>query len=151
MSMFDDFNNMFDLAGLAKDIEEVASSTREFVEVPHGDYEVRVASMELGETSEKAKNPGMPMAKVRMQVLAGEYKGQSIFMNQMLTSGFGIHKMNEFLDSLESGIPVVFENFSQYASLMDAVFDAVDGVGEYQLNFEENKKGFNTYTIVKRF
>ena len=98
-----------------------------------------------------SKNPGMPMAKVWFDILAGEYKGQKIFMNQMLTSGFGIHKMNEFLDSLETGITVVFENFSQYADLFARIFSEVDGVAEYQLNYGENNKGYSTYSIVQRF
>lgn len=151
MTMFEKFNSMMDLEGLKHDIEDAAKSTGEFVDVPHGDYEVRVASMELGETSEKAKNPGMPMAKVRFQIVAGEYAGQSIFMNQMLHKGFGIHKFNQFMESLETGIPIEFENFEQYNALIDQVFDAVDGVCEYQLSYGENNKGFSTYDVVQKF
>ena len=153
-NIFEKFNNLFGengLAGLKDDIASAASNTGDFVEVPKGEYEVKVVKIELGETGEKSKNPGMPMAKVWFDILAGEYKGQKIFMNQMLTSGFGIHKMNELLTSLESGIPIVFENFEQYASLFEAVFNAVDGRGEYQLAYGENGKGFATYTIVQRF
>ena len=150
-SIFDRFNQQFDIEGLKSDIEQAASSTGEFVEVPHGDYEVKVVKIELGETGEKSKNPGMPMAKVWFEILAGEYKGQKIFMNQMLTSGFGIHKMNEFLDSLETGIRVQFENFTQYADLFKQIFDAVDGTSEYQLAYGENNKGYSTYTIVQKF
>jgi hypothetical protein len=69
----------------------------------------------------------------------------------MLTSGFGIHKMNELLESLETGIPVSFENFNQYNELFAMVFDAVDGKAEFQLAYGENKKGFSTYTIVQRY
>ena len=150
-NIFEKFNAAFDLEGLKSDIEQAASSTGEFVEVPHGDYEVKVVKIELGETGEKSKNPGMPMAKVWFEILAGEYKGQKIFMNQMLTSGFGIHKMNEFLDSLETGIRVQFENFTQYADLFKQIFDAVDGKSEYQLAYGENNKGYSTYTIVQKF
>ena len=150
-NIFEKFNAAFDLEGLKSDIEQAASSTGEFVEVPHGDYEVKVVKIELGETGEKSKNPGMPMAKVWFEILAGEYKGQKIFMNQMLTSGFGIHKMNEFLDSLETGIRVQFENFTQYADLFKQIFDAVDGKGEFALAYGENNKGYATYTITQRF
>lgn len=142
---------MIDVEGLKKDIEDAANSTGEFVEVPKGDYEVKVVKIELGETGEKSKTPGMPMAKVWFEILAGEYKGQKIFMNQMLTSGFGIHKMNEFLTSLETGVSVVFENFEQYSELFNQIFDEVDGKAEYQLAYGENNKGFSTYTIVQRF
>ena len=150
-NMFEKFNKMFDVDGLKKDIEQAATSSGDFVEVPKGDYEVKVVKIELGETGEKSKNPGMPMAKVWFEVIAGEYKGQKIFMNQMLTSGFGIHKMNEFLDSLETGIPVVFENFVQYDELFKAIFKEIDGKGEYALAYGENNKGYSTYAITKRF
>lgn len=150
-NIFEKFNSMIDVAGLKQDVEKAAESSGDFVEVPKGDYEVKVTKIELGETGEKSKNPGMPMAKVWFDILAGEYKGQKIFMNQMLTSGFGIHKMNEFLISLETGIPVVFENFAQYNDLFAQIFNAVDGKSEYQLAYGENNKGYATYTIVQKF
>lgn len=152
-AMFEKFNNLFGaegLAGLQKDIEDAANNSGDFVEVPKGDYEVKVTKIELGETGEKSKTPGMPMAKVWFDILAGEFKNQKIFMNQMLTSGFGIHKMNEFLSSLESGVTVLFENFEQYDSLFKEVFEAVKDA-EYQLCYGENNKGYATYTIVQKF
>ena len=150
-NMFEKFNSMFDIDGLKKDIESAASSTGEFVEVPKGDYEVKVVKIELGETGEKSKTPGMPMAKVWFEILTGEYKGQKVFMNQMLTTAFGFHKMNEFLDSLETGIPVAFENFTQYDALFKDILREVDGRAEYHLNYGENNKGYATYTILERF
>lgn len=150
-NIFEKFNSIIDVAGLKQDAETAANSNGDFVEVPKGEYEVKVTKIELGATGEKSKNPGMPMAKVWFDILAGEFKGQKIFMNQMLTSGFGIHKMNEFLDSLETGIPVVFENFQQYADLFKQIFSEVDGTAEFQLSYGENNKGYSTYTIVQRF
>lgn len=150
-NIFEKFNSMIDIEGLKHDVESAASSDGDFVEVPKGDYEVKVTKIELGETGEKSKNPGMPMAKVWFDILAGDFKGQKIFMNQMLTSGFGIHKMNEFLTSLKTGITVQFENFAQYADLFKQIFDAVDGKAEFQLCYGENNKGYSTYTIIQRF
>lgn len=153
-NIFEKFNGLFGeegLAGLKDDIASAASSDGDFVEVPKGEYEVKVTKIELGETGEKSKTPGMPMAKVWFDILAGDFKGQKIFMNQMLTTGFGIHKMNEFLSSLETGITVQFENFGQYADLFKQIFDAVDGKAEFQLSYGANNKGYSTYTIVQRF
>ena len=150
-NIFEKFNSMIDVEGLKKDVEEAANNSGDFVEVPHGDYEVKVVKIELGETGEKSKTPGMPMAKVWYEIIAGDYKGQKIFQNQMLTTGFGIHKMNELLNSLETGIPVVFENFTQYADLFKQIFDAVDGKAEFALAYGENNKGYATYTITQRF
>ena len=150
-SIFDKFNTMFDVEGLKKDIEQTASSDGEFIEVPKGEYEVKVTKLEIGETGEKSKTPGMPMAKVWYEILTGDYKGQKIFQNQMLTTGFGLHKMNELLENFETGISVTFENFNQYADLFKQIFDAIDGKAEYQLSYGQNNKGYSTYNIVKRF
>lgn len=149
--MFAKFNDMFDLSGLKKDIEGASSNTGEFVEVPDGSYEVKVSKIELSQTGERSKNPGMPMMKVWFDILAGDFKGQKIFCNQMMTTGFGIHKCTELLTAMESGVPVVFENFEQYAAVMEEVFNAIDGKGEYELAYGHNNKGYATYTIVQRF
>lgn len=147
-NIFEKFNSMMDIEGLKQDVANAATNTGDFVDVPHGDYEVKVVKIELG-----ASKKELPMAKVWFEVLAGEYKGQKIFMNQMLTSGFGVHKMNEFLDSLETGIPALFENFKQYADLFAQIFAEVDGKAEYQLSYTANPKNdkFSNYTIVQRY
>lgn len=150
-NLFAKFNSMIDVEGLKHDVEDAASKSGDFPEIPHGEYEVKVTKIELGATGEKAKTPGMPIAKVAFDILAGEYKGLKIFMNQMLTSGFGIHKMNEFLTALETDIPVQFENFEQYADLFAQIFTEVDGKAEYQLSYGANNKGYDTYTIIQRF
>lgn len=150
--MFAKFNEMFGgaegLRDLQKDIADQNSKTGDFVEVPHGDYEVKIVKIELGQSKSE-----LPMAKVWFEILAGEYKGQKIFMNQMLTKAFGFHKMNEFLNSLETGITVVFENFEQYADLFAQIFAEVDGKAEYQLAYTANPKNekFSDYNIVQRF
>lgn len=150
--MFAKFNEMFGgeagLRDLQNDIAAQNTKTGDFVEVPHGDYEVKVVKIELGQSKKE-----LPMAKVWFEILAGEYKGQKIFMNQMLTSAFGFHKMNEFLNSLETGVTVLFENFGQYADLFAQIFAEVDGKAEYQLSYTANPKNekFSDYNIVQRF
>lgn len=148
VSLFERFNSTFDIAGLQEDIANASNGN--FEEVPHGDYEVAITKIELGETGPNSKTPGMPLAKVWFKIVAGDFKGQLIFMNQNLTSGRGIHMMNTFLESLESGIVVSFENFVQYANLMESVFKAVES-DEFQLAYGQNNKGYNTYNIVQKF
>lgn len=152
-NIFEKFNEMMDIDGLKADVAKAAENTGDFVEVPHGDYEVKITKIELGATGEKSKTPGAPMVKVWFDILAGDFKGQKIFMNQMLTSGFGIYKMNEFLNSLETGITVQFENFTQYNGLLTQIFNEVDGTAEFQLSYTANPKNakFSEYTIVQRF
>ena len=151
--MFAKFNEMFGgesgLADLKSDIETAASKDVAFVEVPKGDYEVKITKIELGETGEKSKTPGVPKASVWFEIVAGEYKGQKIFMTQVLTKPFSFHKLNEFLNSLETGIPVGFENFVQYGDLLEQIFNEVDGRAEYHLAYGENK-GFPTYDIIQK-
>lgn len=149
--MFEKFAAMVDVEGLKKDVETAAASTGDFVEVPDGNYEVRVSKLEIGETGPNSKTPGMPMAKVWFDIVAGDFKGQKIFMNQMLTSGFGIHKLNTLLTALETGIEVTFENFIQYNELLKQIFAEVDGKAEYELAYGHNAKNFATYEIVQRF
>lgn len=152
-NMFEKFKSMVDLDGLKADIAAAEANTGDFVKIPHGDYEVKVVKIELGATGEQSKSPGAPKASVWFEVLAGDFKGQKIFMTQMLTSGFGIHKMNEFLISLETGIAVQFENFEQYAEMFAQIFDAVDGKAEYQLHYAPNKKNanFDDFKIVQKY
>jgi hypothetical protein len=150
-NIFERFNSMMDVEGLARDTETAAANDGDFVEVPFGDYEVKISKIELGATGEKSKTPGAPIAKVWFDVLAGDFKGSKIFMNQMLTSGFGVHKMNQFLNSLETGITAVFENFEQYDDLFKKIFNEIDGKGEYQLHYDQNNKGYSIYEIIQRF
>lgn len=156
-NMFDKFNEMF--GDVAKDVEEAASGNVERKEVPFDDYEVRITKLEIVANDYKDGDYyGLPELSVWFRIIGnGEYAGQMLFRNMRLASvkkpsatGFMIHKVNEFLESLESGIPVVYENPTQYKALVDSIFREIDGRAEYQLAYFENK-GFKDYQIVKRF
>lgn len=157
-NIFEKFNAMMDVEGLKQDVADASSGTVEKKEVPYGDYEVRIAKLELGEHPFDDDYKGMPEAKVWFKIIgSGEYAGQMLFMNKRLVSlknpsatGFIMHKFNEFLNSLETGIIVTFENWVQYGDLIKQIFDIIDGRGEYQLAYFENK-GYKDYAIVKRF
>lgn len=140
---FSKFDKQVDLEGLKKDIED--SSNNDFKEVPHGNYEVAINKLELTES----KN-GNPMVTCWFKVLTGNYKGSLIFMNQVITQGFQIHIVNEFLRSLESDVEITFESYSQYNDLLLDVFEAVDGNLEFGLKYGE-RKGFNTFEITDVF
>ena len=141
---FSKFDKQVDLEGLKKDIEDSASN--DFKEVPLGSYEVAITKLELGESSKSD-----PMVKVWFKIVSeGEYKGSLIFMNQVITKGFQIHIVDEFLRSLESGVDVHFESYSQYAELLADIYKAIEGNYEYALKYGE-KKGFNTFEITEVF
>ena len=140
---FSKFDKKFDLDGLKKDIED--SANNDFKEVPLGTYEVAINKLELSES----KNHD-PMVKVWFKILTGEYKNSLIFMNQVITRGFQIHIMNEFLRSLETDIDITFESYSQYNELLMDIFEAVNDKLEFALKYGENK-GFNSFDIVEVF
>lgn len=143
MSVLEKFNNMFDLSGLQEDIERAGK--REYVEVPEGDYEVVIDKLELGESKSN-----LPQAKVWFKIIAGDFKGQRLFMYQNLDKGFQIRQFNNFLASLDSELGIVFEDFVQYASLMESIHEEIQTY-EYQLSYGVNEKGFKTYDIVQKF
>lgn len=144
-NLFAEFDKMYDVAGLQADIKEAAENNGERVDVPHGAYEVSINKMEL-----KKSNAGNPMVSVWFKVLAGNHKSQLIFMNQVITQGFQIHLANEFLRSLETGLTIEFETYSQYGALLQDVFKATKKL-EYGLEYTENNKGYSVFKITDVF
>lgn len=150
---FSKFDKMVDLNGLKKDIAdaEANGSGADFKDVPHGSYEVVVDKLELTET----KKTGKPMASCWMKIVGdGEFKGQRIFMNQVITQGFQIHIMNAFLRSLlpdDSGIDVEFTGYADYNDLLLDIAEYIDRKFEYGLEYGENNKGFDTFQVTDIF
>lgn len=146
MDIWAKFDQMVDAEGLKKDVEQAAKNQREFKEVPEGHYEVVIEKIELRESSTKR-----PMVSIWMKILEGEYKGQLLFWNQVVDVGFGLHKVNEFLRSLDSGLEVQFENFTQYGNLLMDIHEAIDGKLEYGLKYSKNNKGYDEFEITDVF
>ena len=152
---FSKWDKAVDKEGLKEDIKAASENSSSFKEVPVGTYEVKVEKMEIVETGEKSKNPGMPMVSIWFKILAGEYKGSLIFYNKVImgtsNDGFMIHSNNEFLKQFDSGIEVEFESYSQYADMLLDIHEAINGKLEYALDYGENKQGFKTYEITEVF
>lgn len=146
---FSKFDKEVDLDGLKNDLEEVEKNggSGERKEVPHGTYEVKVDKLELTES----KTSGNPMVTCWFKILSGEFKNSLIFMNQVITQAFQIHIVNDFLRSLDSGIDVTFDSYSQYADLLYDIHEAIDGTTEYALEYGETNKGYATFTITDVF
>lgn len=145
MSIYDEFDSKFDTAGLKKDLEAVKDNKTEYKEVPHGMYEVKITKLELTKSSK-----GDPMVSIWFKIVNDcDYKNQLIFMNQVINSGFGLHKCNEFLRTI-SALPIDFESFKQYSMLLTDIMEEIDGKREFQLNYGTNK-GFNTFKIEQVF
>lgn len=146
MGNWEKFDKAIDTEGLRQDVKEAADNGGggNYAEVPHGTYEVKIEKLELKESSK-----GDPMVSVWMRILTGDYEKSCIFMNQVITQGFQIHIMNEFLRSLDSGIEVEFNTYSQYDQMLMDIHEAIDGTLEFCLEYGKGKKDFNTYKITE--
>lgn len=150
-NIFAQWDNAIDVDGLQKDIQEAAQNgSGSFKEVPHGKYEVAIEKMEL--KASKAHND--PMVSVWMKICDGEFKDSLIFMNQVITKGFQIHIVNEFLRSLIQNCtdaPVVeFKSYSQYANLLMDIHELIADSFEYAVDYGQ-KNNFNTFKITEVF
>lgn len=148
---FDKFDSMVDLEGLRADVEDAAKNGKgDYKDVPVGEYEVSIDRLELKESKK-----GDPMVSCWMKIAAGEYKGQMLFMNQVVTRGFQIHIVNDFLRSLVYGVEgaptVTFESYRQYAELLMDVLEAVQGHHEYAVKYGETSKGYSTFEVTEIF
>lgn len=144
---FSKFDKQVDLEGLRKDIEEAEKNGGgDYKEVPCGTYEVRIQKLELTQSSKDD-----PMVTCWFKIIAGEYKGSLIFMNQVITKPFQFHIVNDFLRSLESEQEIKFESYRQYAELLMDIMEDIDGSCEYVLEYGETSKGFSTFKITDVF
>lgn len=152
MNVFEKFDNMTDLASLQNDIKEAESgTTKEFEALPDGTYEVSLAKIELKES----KN-GKPMVAMRFKILEGKYANQLMFVNQVISSGFGVHKCNELLKKMCEFVPsivVEFKSYTQYNDLLNNIFDEVEKSYSYAIKQSTNKKNdqYKDYEIVEVF
>lgn len=144
--MFEKWNSNADLAGLQKDIKDAQDNNREFEKVPHGEYEVKLDKLEL-----KATKKGDPMVSAWFTILAGKYKNSKLFMNQVVTQGFQIHIVNEFLRDMCTDLNIEFIDYKQYADLLLDVAEFCDENNlEFALKYEDNK-GYDKFTITDVF
>lgn len=146
MTIWEKFDQMVDTEGLKKDLKEVEENKVNYEEVPEGLYEVRIENIELKESNTKR-----PMVSIWMRILEGPYKNQMLFWNQVVDIGLGLHKVNEFLRSLDTGLNIEFENFRQYNELLMDVFEAIDGKLEYGVKYSKNSKGYSEFEITDVF
>lgn len=146
-NIFEKWNKTIDIGGLHKDLEEASKNTGgNYVDVPVGTYEVKLIKGEVSPT----KNDD-PKVSLWFEVLAGEYEGQKIFFNQVITQGFQIHIVDEFLKSMDSGVDVQFVDYAQYNDMIMDVVEACNGKLEFALEYGVNNKGYKTFKITEIF
>lgn len=149
MNIFEKFNQQVDVEALKNEVAEASSNSNDsdFKEVPFGTYEVQIEKLEQVMTK---KEPQRPMLSVWFKIISGEYKGQRMFMNQLLTGGFPIYIATEFLRSLDSGLTIEFKDYVQFANLILEVRDNIEGKKEYAVAKSDNK-GYDKFTVTQVF
>lgn len=141
-NMWEKFDREID-KDMQKKIAEAENS--EYVEVPLGDYEVKVDNMEL-----KISKNGNPMVSIWFRIVAGDFEKNLLFMNQVINQPFQIGLANKILRALDPNKEVEFESYTQYANLILDIFEDIDGKYEYALKYGE-KKGFSTFEVLDIF
>ena len=147
-NIFEKWNKSTDLTGLRKDIEEAKENggNMEYEKVPHSNYEVKVDKIEL-----KPTKKGDPMVSIWFTILEGKYKNSKLFMNQVITQGFQLNIMNNFLRSMDTGVNVEFVDYAQYADMLLDVAEACDtNKLEFAVKYEDYK-GYDKFTIEEVF
>ena len=127
---FSKFNKEFPADKMKEQIKE-AKENSGGSNLPDGEYKVKLDKMELTQSSK-----GALMIKAQFRIIAGDHKKQCIFVNRVLTGtkndGFMMIKANEFLESLDSGCDVTFEDWEQYN---DLIMDIAEAVQEDNLEY----------------
>lgn len=146
--IFNDFDNAFLNDNFLSDITAAENGQQgEQRDAPVGKYEVKIEKMEL-----KKSKAGDPMFSCWFRIIKGEYEKQVIFMNQLLTRGFQIHIVNEFMRSLKTNQEITFVSFKQYGQLINDVFNEItEAKTEFALDYSENAKGFKEFKIFEVF
>lgn len=147
MMDFSKFDSMFDLEGLKNDIKAAADRNTEVVEVPDGQYECKVEKMEM-----KESKSGNPMVSIWFRIVAGDFKNSVLFMNQVITTGFGLHTAKKTLSDMDTGLPIDFQSFSQFAGLIESVKEAIETQKlEYAVKYTTTKNNYKNFEITEVF
>ncbi len=141
MTIFDKWNQAVDMKSLQAEIKELEEGKTEYREVPVGFYKCQIDQMELKESSK-----GDPMFFVQLRILAGEFANSCLFQNQVVTQGFQIAQVNQFLRSLALR-EVEFVNYGQYHNLIAELMEAIDGRFAYLVEYKRSKRDFPLYNI----
>ena len=148
-NIWNEFDKAINTKELQNEIKEAAENGGgNYKEVPVGKYEVAVEKMELVKSKK-----GDPMVTIWFKIVGKDdpYKGSLIFMNQVITQGFQIHIVNELLRSMDTGIDVHFDTYSQYGNLLMDIHEAIDKKVEFALDYSENNKGYKIFEIEEVF
>lgn len=146
-NIFEKFDASIDTAKLAEEVKTYSGNgTQEHKDVPAGNYEVKVEKMELKESKTQK-----PMVSIWFKILTGDYKNSYIFMNQIVVEPFQLHIVKELLKSLDSGLEISFESYTQFNNLLLDIHESINNKLEYELAYTLDKNGYGKFKIVSIF
>ena len=144
---FDRWNEEFGGDQAVEALKKAAENNKEFEEVPDGTYICKLEVLELGES----KN-NKPMIKGRFKILEGAYKKQCLFINQVITSGFPMHKGLEFLRSLDVFATEDIDFNGNFKYFNDLLLDIAEESEDLKFEVEKTKDGdYTRLTVLDSF
>lgn len=143
MSIFDEFDKAYDSKSMKEEVKEAAANSKDFDEIKPGIYPVYIKEMEV-----KASKNNEPMLAAQLKITDGDNKGQIMFVYFMLTKPFLIHKCNEFLRSLDTGVNVEFDSYGQYADMVEKIFKVTeDHEMDYDIEYSLRDGKYSEYKV----
>lgn len=145
---FSKFDNAINEEQLKQIDEAKKNNNSNNVELPKGDYTVKIEKMELGATKD-----GRPMFKVMCRIIEGKYKKCCMFMNRVIYGTSNdtnmIASVLGWLAKLETETKPEFKNYSQFADNILDIFEEVEGAVELDVLYD--KDSFNNISIKEVF
>lgn len=146
-NIWEKFDSIMDVEGLKQDTAAAAERNTERVEVPDDLYECKVEKIEM-----KESKTGKPMVSIWFRIMAGDFKNSMLFMNQTIHTGFGLHTAKKMLSDMDTGLPIDFQSFAQFAGLIDSVKEAIETQKlEYAVKYTTTKNDFKNFEITEVF
>lgn len=137
---FNKWNEDFGGEDAVKALKEAKEN--EYTETPDGKYVCSLEKLELGSSKK-----GKPMIQGQFRIKEGKHKKQCVFLNQVVTPGFPMHKGLEFLRSLQVLDDSEIDFDGNYEHLNDLILDiAEESEG---LDFEVKKSTDGDFTRLE--
>lgn len=146
---FAKWNQEFGGEAAVNELRKAEEQAGEFAALPEGTYTAKLEKLELSET-----RTGKPMVKGQFRISEGQHKNQCIFYNGVMAAndrtknGFMVHRVIEFLQSLQvlDDVDVTFDgNFEHFN---DMLLDIVEAAEEDGLKFEVQTKTDGDFTRI---
>lgn len=145
----ENFNNVMNIEDIKKLFESNESTEKKtYSDLPAGSYEVAIDKLEF----QKENQWGNASLNVTFKILVGDYEGRLMFYTQNFNTGYGVRLTKDFLNSLKSSVPVVFEDYDQFTKLVEDIKADITPKHEYlvELSYQVSKgKSYKNYKITK--